>query len=847
MSEKYHNVIGIDLGTTYSAVATNNKYTESTEILRTSKGELTIPSVVSFDRTNKKAYAGQEAKNNYPVDPDNTVIEIKREMGEVVNERNIGKLRKLGLNPVINEDPYRVFFGDGWYLPQEISAFVLMEVKEVAQKEINEVINDAVITVPAYFTEKQKKATEEAALLAGLYPRQLIPEPTAAAICYGVDSVDKGTSGKMTYLVYDFGGGTFDVSIIEVENEKITVIATSGDSRLGGSDFDNEITSWVVKKLFADYQLDISNNQFFVAKIKSAAEEAKKILSQFDDASIDLSFLNDPRIQNIKITRGEFENLIDNLLHISLNKVDEAIQIAQKDKDISKEKIDNILLVGGSTKIPKVKRMLLEYFGKGDDFVSAEANPDTVVARGAAIIARKFEATPGKFDIIKRAEANLMSKDTGIPDPVLITEHSLGVGTVQDRVVHIIERGRVLPARQSKDDFVNSGPSEYINVPVFQGESKYAYENTLIGTLSIGPMEPRPAGEHRFEVLFNIDENGLLAMTINHINEKKSYDAKFDQRTGIGGDEKLKIVRLKLWDMFWHKSDDRFVPPVNSETSTTKGDSMPSSSSDDIVPPPVNAEKIRQGSRHVIETVDFEEVLENENKSQKPPAQEKTAEANEPDLLNPVKLIPGEFTEVVWSAQKLLETLRNKDLINAYNRLISSLNKSAGEDELEIAGDGLADVIDKLNSMYENGLLLIKKPVPGQFQELVSKCREGWNKTKDLNLQKAYNDFISAVNNGKSEDELIDQGDSLGETIDLIYRAADVAKEGKLIEPSAEIPDKYKMLIRRSKKQILFNPDPVLVEAYNTFIKGLNENFGESELVKMSEQLNKAFQDTKDI
>ena len=846
MSEKYHNVIGIDLGTTYSAVATNNKYTESTEILRTSKGELTIPSVVSFDRTNKKAYAGQEAKTNYPVDPDNTVIEIKREMGEVVNERNIGKLRKLGLNPVIGEDPYRVFFGDGWYLPQEISAFVLMEVKEVAQKEINEVINDAVITVPAYFTEKQKKATEEAALLAGLYPRQLIPEPTAAAICYGVDSVDKGTSGKMTYLVYDFGGGTFDVSIIEVENEKITVIATSGDSRLGGSDFDNEITSWIVKKLFADYQLDISNNQFFVAKIKAAAEEAKKILSQFDDASIDISFINDPRIQSIKITRGEFENLIDNLLHISLNKVDEAIQIAQKDKDISKEKIDNILLVGGSTKIPKVRRMLLEYFGKGDDFVSAEANPDTVVARGAAIIARKFEATPGKFDIVKRAEANLMSKDTGIPDPVLITEHSLGVGTVQDRVVHIIERGRVLPARQSKDDFVNSGPSEYINVPVFQGESKYAYENTMIGTLSIGPMEPRPAGEHRFEVLFNIDENGLLAMTINHLNEKKSYDAKFDQRTGIGGDEKLKIVRLKLWDMFWHKSDDRFVPPFYSESATTTADSIPSSSVEDMVPPPVSTEKITSGGRNVIETVDFEEVLD-ENKYQRPFEQGKTSEAAAPDLLKPGKPVPGEFTEVVWSAQKLFETLHDSELVNAYNQLILSLNNGAGEDELQIAGDGLADIIDKLNSIYENGLLIIKRPVPRQFEELVSKCREGWNKTKDIGLQRAYNDFISAVNKGKSEDELIDQGDSLGEIMDTIYRAADEAKEGKLIEPFTEIPDKYKMLVRRSKKQILLNPDPALIEAYNTFIKGLNNNLSESELAKLHEQLNKAFQDTKDI
>lgn len=845
MSEKYHNVIGIDLGTTYSAVATNNKYSDSTEVLRTSKAERTIPSIVSFDRDNKKAYAGQEAKNNYPVDPDNTVIEIKREMGEVVNERNIEKLRKLGLNPVINEDPYRVFFGDSWYLPQEISAFILMEVKEVAQKEINEVINDAVITVPAYFTEKQKKATEEAALLAGLYPRQLIPEPTAAAICYGVD---RGTSGKMTYLVYDFGGGTFDVSIIEVEDEKITVIATSGDSRLGGSDFDNEITSWVVKRLHEDYQLDISTNQFFMAKIKAAAEEAKKILSQFNDASIDLSFINDSRIQNIKITRDEFEKLIDHFLHKSLNQVDEAIQIAQKDKDISKDKIDNILLVGGSTKIPKVRRLLLEYFEKGDDFVSAEADPDTVVARGAAIMAKKFEATPGKFDIEKRAQANLMSKDRdGIPDTTLITEHSLGVGTVRDEVVHIIERGHILPARQSKSDFVNSGPSEYIYVPVFQGESKYAYENTMIGTLPIGPMEPRPAGEHKFEVIFNIDNNGLLAMTINHLNENKSYKADFIQKTGIGGDDKLKIERMKLLDMFWHKSEDKFVPPAYEKSTTPAEDSIPSSPIDNFIPPPVVPRDINQEDRPDIENVDFEEVWESGDKPGIPVAQEKTGEASEVDLLNPDKPVPGEFSDVVLSAQNLYKTLADKQMINAYNRLISALNTGAGEDELEIAGDGLADVIDKLNAIYENGLLIAKKPVPGQFEELVLKCKEGWNKTKDISLQKAYNDFIAAVNKGKSEDELIDQGDNLGEIMDSFSKTAEENKEDKLKEAFVEIPDKYKMLIRRSKKQILLNPDPVLIEAYNSFINGLNENLSDSELTRLNEKLNKAFQDTKGI
>jgi len=273
--------------------------------------------------------------------------------------------------------------------------------------------------------------------------------------------------------------------------------------------------------------------------------------------------LDDSRIQNIKITRDIFEKLIDNLLHKSLNQVDETIQIAQKDKCVSKDEIDNILLVGGSTKIPKVRKMLLEYFGKGDDFVSAEANPDTVVARGAAIMAKRFEVTPGPFDINNRNKATLVSKDTeGIPDTIIIIEQSIGIAIGNNMVQHIFERGRILPAKRSID-LTNAGPAEFIPVPIFQGESKHQFENTLIGTLNIGPMEPRPAGEHKFEVIFNIDQNGLLAMTINHLNEGKTYNAEFIQKTGIGGDEKLKIVRLKLMDMFTQESDDRIIPLDN--------------------------------------------------------------------------------------------------------------------------------------------------------------------------------------------------------------------------------------------------------------------------------------------
>jgi molecular chaperone DnaK (HSP70) len=810
MSEKYHNVIGIDLGTTYSAVATNNKYNDSTEILKTEKGDTTIPSVVSFDKTNKKAYAGMDAKNNYPVDPANTILEIKREMGEVVNERNIGQLQKLGLNPRVNEDPYKVLFADEWYLPQEISALILMEAKATAEKALGETINDAVITVPAYFTEKQKKATEEAALLAGLYPRQLIPEPTAAAICYGIDMRPEQ---KVTYLIYDLGGGTFDVSIIEVEDNKINVIATSGDARLGGSDFDNTITAWVLAELKEKHNADISANTLAIAKIKAAAESAKKILSQFDTASIDLSFLNIPNVANINISVKQFETLIEPILTKSLNKVQEAIQIAKNEKGI--ENIDNILLVGGSTKTPMVKRMLVEYFGKGDDFILGDAAVDTVVARGAAIMAKKFEATPGEFDIKKRKEAKLMSKDTDlIDDPSLITEYSLGIGIENDKVAKIIERGRNLPAKQERGGFVNGGPSEYIPVPIFQGEGEYTYDNTLIGSLNIGPMEPKPAGEHQFVVIFNIDKNGLLSMTINHINENKSYSAEFDQKTGIGGDDKMTIIRHKLKDMFWHKGSGTPIPPKPTAAPKVESSVPPPVTS--TVPPPV---------------------------APKPKAEAQPAKTEKAaDIAIAIKPIPGQFSEIVTSAQSILALLTDNALIDKYNAFINSVNKGMSEDELADAGDELAEIVENLNKIYENGLMIAKNPVPGEFAELVDKCKTQFSKTKNKALQTAYNTFIDAINSRKSDDEVINLGDSL---MDVLEKLPESSDDGQVKEPVKEVPDKYKMLLRRSKKQILKDQDPQLIAAYNAFVDALNKNADDAELAKLDGELNKVFQGAK--
>src|SRR6185295_1231551 len=327
---------GIDLGTTYSAVAAYDGFADSAEIIKNREDgdQATTPSVVGLDPASRRVVVGWPAKRNLPNDPRNTVIEVKREMGELFKSE--AALDKFGARGTYRlEEPVRVRFADQWLLPQEVSAFTLMRMKEIAESEIGEEIRDAVVTVPAYFTSNQKKATEEAALLAGLYPRQLIPEPTAAAICYGVDRLDPVLR---RYLVYDLGGGTFDVSIIEVLEEKIDVIATKGDARLGGGDFDDAIAKWAVKEL-QKQGFHVPDDPALLARIKHQAEEVKIRLSTFE--STDLTLLGEwpQRPPVLTLTRAEFERLIDGFLAGALTVVEEALKGAAA-KGVTREQID---------------------------------------------------------------------------------------------------------------------------------------------------------------------------------------------------------------------------------------------------------------------------------------------------------------------------------------------------------------------------------------------------------------------------------------------------------------------------------------------------------------------------
>jgi molecular chaperone DnaK (HSP70) len=723
MSEKFHPVIGIDLGTTYSAVAAYNKYEEQTEILPNHEsvdGEgrtrpETTPSVIALDPQTNRVIVGWPAKRSIGTAAQ-TVIEIKREMGEMFREDTLDKFNARGIFRARQEgaggdegDPVKVQLANEWYLPQEISAFTLMKMKQAAEAELGEPIRDAVITVPAYFTEKQKKATEEAAFLAGLYPRQLIPEPTAAAICYGVDRLE---ASRKVYLVYDLGGGTFDVSIISVEESQIDVLATSGDPRLGGGDFDDAIVKWSVEQLKQRNQLDASGDATKLARIKAHAEQAKRDLSTFN--TVTMTFLDVwPEAPSLELSREEFVRLIDPLLNKSLSCVDAALNQAKSKRGLERDDVDAILLVGGSSKIPRVKEMLLEYFQQDESFVSSGLNPDEVVARGAAMVALKFVPSEGEFNIAKRPDNTLVNPemDEG-PQVFLITEHSLGIGIQNNLVSRIIDMGTNIPASRRQSGYTNGGPVEHLDVAVYQGEGEYQYENTLIGTLKIGPMEPKPENTHQFDVTFSLDDNGLLSMTVHHLNEGKNYQGTFEQRTGVGGVDALTVRRTKLEGMYagaHTAASNRAVRapagPVSPASASAPG--APAATAPPAAPAAVAVTAAAvapaaatipsppgqpglpgpTGSRAVgVDSTSAREPATSSNGASS------TLAGGADGVIEPTAAIPEEFKSLVRRSQKLLLNGAAPRLLDAFNRFTSLLNAGEGGEALEEAGDHLADV-----------------------------------------------------------------------------------------------------------------------------------------------------------
>jgi molecular chaperone DnaK (HSP70) len=534
----HHRVVGIDLGTTYSAVAAYDPDLLEAEILVNPEEDdgATTPSVVALDRETGNVLIGGAAKQRLARQPQDVVIEVKREMGAANGDP---------------PEPRHVRFADRQFLPQQISALVLMKMKEVAEAAIGANIQDAVITVPAYFQEHQRAATAQAALLAGLYPLQLIPEPTAAAACYGVDQFQEA---RRAYLVYDLGGGTFDVSIIEVEGGKAIVVATSGDDHLGGGDFDDRLTDWALEEL-ARLEVVVRKEEepTVRSKIKFHMEQAKMELSSLQRTELRLPDLVPGRLIELELTRETLERRIKPDLERSLRSVRDAIQQAEE-RGLRQEQLDGVLLVGGSTKIPAVKRKLIDYFERGDGFVKADLNPAAVVARGAAMVAARLKPTEPPFDIGRAPEVIEVDGDGDVEAPVRvrpIAEHSLGVALEDETCRRLIERGTPIPASSTQRNFTNSAPGPLV-VAVYQGERPLWRDNVWIGDLRlIGIDESKPRHYHNFDLTYELDENGLLSVRAVYNNQPgQHWEAEIAHQKGMRDEDALRLMARELNELY---------------------------------------------------------------------------------------------------------------------------------------------------------------------------------------------------------------------------------------------------------------------------------------------------------
>jgi molecular chaperone DnaK len=498
----YHKVIGIDLGTTYSVVAAYNFDKQEVKVIPNKQNEPTTPSVVYIGEKGEIS-VGRAAKAKQARDPAGVLIEFKRIMGaqEDAGEKKMVRAR------------------DHQYDPEIISAFILKELKACAEKIIGEPVHDVVITVPAYFKESQKNATREAAKIARLNPRLIINEPTAAAIAYGLDSGE-----VQNFIVYDFGGGTFDVSIVRIQDEKtVEVVGTGGDSNLGGGDIDDLLTRWFLNKMNEQFGRSFDQDKDLVTKVRLEAEKVKINLCN-EQAAQEFVVLNPTRgVEEAayRIEPQEFDQLVQPLLERTFVQVNVALNSAAKNHEFSMEDIEAIILVGGSSKIPAVGKQLQARFNKP---VKADLNPDEIVAMGAARMAMNFTPSEAAVlvdneEIIPSANGNGSSHgeldSTNIKD---VVSHTLGIGLQGDVYDALIPKDSIIPHKVSRRNYTTSEDNQTsIYVPVYQGDNKKASLNFKLGEAGINNLRPEPKGVHEFEITFALDASGVFFGEVKHM------------------------------------------------------------------------------------------------------------------------------------------------------------------------------------------------------------------------------------------------------------------------------------------------------------------------------------------